>query len=1325
MPGRTVSVTLTAVTAGFNAAIGKSAAAAEAAAARIQSSMGKALDGIDKQSARIDSIGSSLGKMGIAGAAGLALTAKAAMDWESAWAGVTKTVDGSASQMAELEGQLRNMAKTLPASHEEIAAVAEAAGQLGVQRENVASFTRTMIDLGETTNLSADEAATSLAQMMNIMGTAPENVGRLGATIVALGNAGASTERDIVQMSQRIAGAGAQVGLSETQVLAFSNALASVGIDAEAGGTAISTTFLRIDSAVRAGGKSLDLLAQTAGVSAADFGKAFRTDAAGALNSFVVGLGKVQQQGGDTTQILSDLGITGIREADALRRLASSGTLLADSLKLGNQAWKDNSALVEEAAKRYATTEAQAKIAWNQIKDAAISGGQAMLPIISQVATVIGKIAEAFGSMPGPARIAAVSLVATATAIGLFGAGTLKAITGIASLRTAFTGLAASSVAAGRAMKIAQLSIPVVGVALFAATSAMQAWAGRTSAAQTSANGFADAMQSVEGAVTRATAALNENVRLEAVRQLQSKTDPNDANKTVTSAFENAQKLGLSYSTVTDAALGQKAAQDQVNAVLQRAIGLNAQQSKGNSDQRKAAMELAGVLNLVASTSIDAIQAEKDRRAAMEGGAGATQAAGKAAEQHAQQVQQETDALNELADAAVASANALLQISGSQIGMESAIDAATKAAKDNGTTLDINTAKGRANKQALDALASATVQLTSGMIKNGESAEAVVTANERGRSSFVKSAVAMGMTKKAAGQLAESLFLIPGEVRSQVVVAGGEISKKQAKDLNKELRTIPKEQRAKIVTIAETKGAKAAKQAMAEVKSKEVIAKATGKGVDTVKEIDGALKKLKSKEVRAQAKAAGKDAVSALDGAIKKLESKKVKVSADTSGKSSVDAMAGAIARVQSKTVVVTTQTRKMTVATGGLVTPAGVLYRSDGGPVWGAGTATSDSIPAMLSNGEYVIKAASAMKLGIDRLQHMNQTGTLPGFARGGVVGAATGLGVDQALILRLIAQLQNPLAAITAAARALGLARSVKTREDRETKTALAAYRRAIATDKRVNSKGSERAKDKAEAAYKKQLDQQKDANAKLVETTRALSDANNAAADAARSMSDQFANAFRSGSVDPKDWLESMLGGSKELSAFTAQIGQLRKAGLAESLIQQILEQGSGTGAETAANILAGGKGLISQLNSANQSLEKAADALGYLGTTSPQRKADGGYVSGAGTGTSDSISARLSNGEYVINAAATAAHRPLLDQINYGRRVVAPARFAQTHYARGGYVNTGGVSIDSGAIAEAVQAGMQGMTITATLDGQPFEARITSAFRDRGNAGRRTR
>ena len=66
-------------------------------------------------------VGTTMLGAGTAMAAGLGVAVKAAMDWESAWAGVKKTVDGTPQQMAELEGELRGLAKTLPATHTEIA----------------------------------------------------------------------------------------------------------------------------------------------------------------------------------------------------------------------------------------------------------------------------------------------------------------------------------------------------------------------------------------------------------------------------------------------------------------------------------------------------------------------------------------------------------------------------------------------------------------------------------------------------------------------------------------------------------------------------------------------------------------------------------------------------------------------------------------------------------------------------------------------------------------------------------------------------------------------------------------------------------------------------------------------------------------------------------------------------------------------------------------------------------------------------------------------------------------------------------------------------
>ena len=113
--------------------------------------------------------------------------------------------------------------------------MAEAAGQLGIATDDVLTFTRVMLDLGESTNLSADEAATALALFANITGTSAADYERLGSVIVGLVNNFATTEAEITEMAQRLASAGTLAGMSEAEILALAAAMSSVGIEAEAG----------------------------------------------------------------------------------------------------------------------------------------------------------------------------------------------------------------------------------------------------------------------------------------------------------------------------------------------------------------------------------------------------------------------------------------------------------------------------------------------------------------------------------------------------------------------------------------------------------------------------------------------------------------------------------------------------------------------------------------------------------------------------------------------------------------------------------------------------------------------------------------------------------------------------------------------------------------------------------------------------------------------------------------------------------------------------------------------------------------------------------
>lgn len=323
---------------------------------------------------------------------GVAAT-KAAIDFESAFAGVQKTVDETdTTSYADLSDGIRELAKVTPAAATEIANVAANAGQLGIKADDILTFSKTMIDLGESTNLTADEAATSIAKLFNVTGTSMDNVDRFGSTLVALGNNAATTESDILAMATRIAGSGKQIGLSEQQILALSTSLSSVGIEAEMGGSAISTTMTQIDKAVSLNSDSLATWASTAGMSVKDFSAMWSTDAYGAMQKVIQGMGETKEEGGNLNVLLSELGINGIRQGDMLKRLSSASGLMSEMTTLANSAWSENMALSKEANTRYATMASQLKILRNKFVDLGINVGNMLMPYLQKLVDKLSNI---------------------------------------------------------------------------------------------------------------------------------------------------------------------------------------------------------------------------------------------------------------------------------------------------------------------------------------------------------------------------------------------------------------------------------------------------------------------------------------------------------------------------------------------------------------------------------------------------------------------------------------------------------------------------------------------------------------------------------------------------------------------------------------------------------------------------------------------------------------------------------------------------------------------------------------------------------------------
>lgn len=901
MADRSISVKIGANVSGLVSGLKAAAQATKDLDGRMQS-------WVQRNKADISAVSNTLLGVGATLTATAGIAVKTAMDWETAWAGVLKTVDGTPEQIAALEGELRELARTLPASHTEIAAVAEAAGQLGVQVGSVSRFTETMINLGETTNLSAEEAATSLARFSNIMGTSVDDVGRLGASLVGLGNSYATTEGEILAMSMRLAGAGRQIGLSEGQVMGLSAAMTSVGIEAEAGGSAMSLTMKRIGKAVDEGGATLDQFAAVSGMTATQFQRAWREDAAGALTSFVVGLGEAGASGENVNAILTDLGVTGVRESDALLRLSSAGELMGEAMTQGAAEYADGTALVEEANKRYETSASKVQVAINNIKDASIDFGAELLPVVSRAAEGVSMVAQSFGDLPGPVKTAT-TLVAGTAGFGALTLGAMgKAVTSISDARQAFEKLGISARTAGSMAGVAS-------VALAGITAAAMIWMDKASQAKRRTDMFAEAFTGVASEVSKSAEEIARNAILtgegidwgwyqswtsqagsfvELLDVLGYNLDEVAAATTLSKeAFREWQLAQLDALTASGATVGQ------LDQFMSKTGELNTaflRQKEVQEAINGVTGETADVLEDAADSADTMTYSTGEAKSAMDSYADSLA-------EGTHTTQQYSDALEELIGLQREAAGVVLTVREAERKFEASVAAATESVKEHGRNLDITTEAGRKNQSALDDIADSGWTLVESMRANGATQKELEGAVQKTREKFIAAAEAMGMSSDEANALADQLNLIPKNINVAVNV--------------------------------NTSGA--------QFGIDQFIWKNNGRTM----------------------------------------------------------------------TINVATKGAKVYAGAGGTM-----LAKAEGGLITGPGTGTSDSIPAWVSNGEFVMKAAAVEKYGVG-LMHAINAGK---FANGGLVGnprpmagmpaitpavnvtAPTSPGVDEARLADLI---------------------------------------------------------------------------------------------------------------------------------------------------------------------------------------------------------------------------------------------------------------------------------------------------------------------------------
>jgi hypothetical protein len=525
---------------------------------------------------------------------------------------------------------------------------------------------------------------------------------------------------------------------------------------------------------------------------------------------------------------------------------------------------------------------------------------------------------------------------------------------------------------------------------------------------------------------------------------------------------------------------------------------------------------------------------------------------------------------------------------GGMIGFEAAIDSAAKAAKENagaldmvGGKLDLNSPKAQAAATALNDLASKTDEAATAARESGSSWEAVSGIYSRGRGEFIKSAQAMGLTKKQAGQLADQILKIPNKTTR--VKMDKEDAQRGLEAFNAAVKRAPG--------------------------SKSVTLKTLSKSAETV--------------------------LTSFGLKVRRLPNGQVEVTAATGGAlSGIRNVSGALNALDGRVVTTHVQTfytykgKSMSEWSAGRMATGGPIGYPSGGPINGPGTGTSDSIPIMASNGEYMINAKATAKYR-PLIEAINEDRLGTGAGMGGAGSAvAAGLAGGMAAGLPMVKGGARQLAAAVIA----GMREELQIASPSKRTKALAAD---VGKGLIVGMTGS---KDKIKATAKdlaadiwKAFDGSKDNRLVAMvnrQTKRLLSLAGQRDKIAATiKAAKEFAESSR---VKAKQdaGLGTMFGGDQEevsaggikgklasrlekMRQFSRYISELAKRGLNKTMLREILEMGPEQGYAYASALAGADKATFTQINSTQYAINDEAKKLGRKG-------ADALYDSGKNAG-----------------------------------------------------------------------------------------------------------
>lgn len=417
-----------------------------------------------------------------AGVAGLAAV-KMASDFESAFAKVRKTVDTSTTDIGKLRGSLIELSKTIPVTATEMATIAAMGGQMGITGErNLKKFTETVARLAVTSDMSSTSVAEMLARIAQANNIPISQIDRLGSSLVYVADKSNASANEVLRATMMMQGLGASAGLTAPQMFGLSAALVSTGLRIESMGNATGRMARDIAVAVARGGEKLTEMAKLAGMTAEEFRKLYKENAAEGLVAIIAGLAR---EGDKAFGSLEKLGWQNLRVSGTALNAARSVDAVRKALKDADDGYRENTSLTEKSNIIFDTFASKMQLVKNGFTALGIEIGTSLLPTLKLLADVlvivlrvVGDLVGVFNQIPESIRGPLVSVGALALIFKVFGASLPAFIAsmggGLVSAFTAgsaaITGTTSVMANLGVGMATAGPAIAATGLATYALT---------------------------------------------------------------------------------------------------------------------------------------------------------------------------------------------------------------------------------------------------------------------------------------------------------------------------------------------------------------------------------------------------------------------------------------------------------------------------------------------------------------------------------------------------------------------------------------------------------------------------------------------------------------------------------------------------------------------------------------------------------------------------------------------------------------------------------------------------------------------------------------